>query len=320
MLELFAGIVAFAVTWSIVPGLRRIALKWQFVDLPNQRKIHQNPLPLLGGAGMLAGFLAATLVSAEYWTDARKAYLGLILGALLLFGIGLVDDYYKTRGKDFPAAPRFLLQIVAAGLVAAFGGTVHGFTVPFGHTHYVLFPSFLSIMVTIVWIVGVINVFNFLDGIDGLAAGIAAISGATLCFIALVKGEMASALWAAGVTGAALGFLRHNFYPARIIMGDAGSTLLGFLLASISVIGAFKSATVVSIFVPVLALGVPIFDGVRVVAKRVLSGKPPHKPDKTHGHHWLLRAGFSQVQTVTLMYLLSLCFSMASVIVVLLQK
>lgn len=320
MLELFAGILAFAVTWTVVPGLRKLALRWQFVDIPNQRKIHQNPLPLLGGAGMFAGFLIATLVFAGFLPDSRRSYIGLILGALLLFGIGLLDDYYKTRGKDFPAAPRFIVQIVAASLVAGFGGTVRGFTVPFEHNHYILFPSFLSIMVTIVWIVGVINVFNFLDGLDGLAAGIAAISGATLIFIALAKGEVASALWAACLTGSALGFLRHNFYPARIIMGDAGSTLLGFLLASISVIGAFKSATVVSIFVPVLALGVPIFDGIRVVGRRILHGQPPHKPDKTHGHHWLLQSGLSQVQTVTVMYLLSLCFSLASVIVVLLQK
>lgn len=320
MLELVAGLMAFIVTWLVVPGLRRLALHWQFVDIPNQRKIHQTPLPLLGGAGMFAGFLVATLIFAGVLPDSHKAYVGLILGALLLFGIGLVDDYYKSRGKDFPAAPRFILQVFAAGLVAAFGGTVRGFTIPFAHNHYVLFPSFLSILVTIVWIVGVINVFNFLDGLDGLAAGIAAISGATLIFIALAKNEVASALWAACLTGSALGFLRHNFYPARIIMGDAGSTLLGFLLASISVIGAFKSATVVSIFVPVLALGVPIFDGIRVVGRRVLHGQPPHKPDKTHGHHWLLQSGLSQVQTVAVMYLLSLCFSLASVIVVLLQK
>ncbi|MCF8564055.1 undecaprenyl/decaprenyl-phosphate alpha-N-acetylglucosaminyl 1-phosphate transferase [Alicyclobacillus tolerans] len=320
MIELIIGVFAFIITWLLVPGVRKLALRWAFVDLPNSRKIHQDPLPLLGGVGIFAGFLVASLVSLTIVRDVNHAYTGLLLGAVILFGIGLVDDFFKSRGRDFPAGPRFLLQIAAASLVALFGGTVHGFSVPFGYAHYVTFPNYLAVTVTLVWIVGVINVFNFLDGVDGLAAGIAAISGGTLVFIALVKGELGPALWAAAVTGAALGFLRHNFYPARIIMGDAGSTLLGFLLASISVIGAFKSATAISIFVPVLALGVPIFDGLRVVIKRVWEGKPPYKPDKSHGHHQLLGAGLNQVQTVAFMYLVSLAFSLASMIVVLWQR
>lgn len=320
MVELLIGFVAFLVTWLLVPIVRKVALRWKFVDVPNHRKIHNDPLPLLGGAGIFVGFIVASLLSLRLVSNADLAYTGLTLGALILFTIGLVDDYFKSRGKDFPAGPRFLVQLVAAALVAAFGGTVHGFTIPFGRVHYIAFPHYLAITVTLVWIVGVINVFNFLDGVDGLAAGIAAISGATLVFIALIKGELAPALFAAAVTGAALGFLRHNFYPARIIMGDAGSTLLGFLLASISLIGAFKSVTVISIFVPVLALGVPIFDGLRVVIRRILSGKLPHKPDKSHGHHHLLGLGMTQVQTVAFMYLVSLCFSLASMIVVLLQK
>jgi UDP-GlcNAc:undecaprenyl-phosphate/decaprenyl-phosphate GlcNAc-1-phosphate transferase len=320
LFELIAGILAFAISWALVPALRRLALRWQFVDLPNQRKVHVKPLPLLGGGAILAGFLITTLVFQGFRPHHQSVYLGLVCGSILLFLIGLLDDFYKTRGRDFAAAPRFCAQIIAASTVAGFGGTVHGFTSPFGHAQYVHFPQFVSILVTVVWIVGVINVFNFLDGLDGLAAGIACISATTLVFIALVKGDADSALWAASVAGASLGFLRHNFYPARIIMGDAGSTVLGFLLASISVIGAFKSATVISTFVPVLALGVPILDGLRVVVKRALQGKPVYKPDKTHSHHRLLSAGLSQVQTVTFMYLISVCFSLASMIVVLLQK
>jgi UDP-GlcNAc:undecaprenyl-phosphate/decaprenyl-phosphate GlcNAc-1-phosphate transferase len=135
-----------------------------------------------------------------------------------------------------------------------------------------------------------------------------------------VKGQMAPAFWAISLCGACVGFLRHNFFPARIIMGDAGSTVIGFLLSSIAVVGAFKSATVISVFVPVFALGVPIFDGLRVVIQRALDGKPVYKPDKTHGHHRLLSMGFSQVMTVTTMYIISVCFSLVSMIVVLLQK
>jgi UDP-GlcNAc:undecaprenyl-phosphate GlcNAc-1-phosphate transferase len=320
LLEFIAGIVAFAISWALVPGLRRLALRWKFVDLPNQRKVHVKPLPLLGGGAIMIGFVCTTLTMQVFHLTHLSVYFGLLLGAVLLFAIGLLDDFYKTRGRDFAAAPRFLTQIVAASIVAGFGGAIHGFTIPFGHPEFVHFPQFVSILVTIVWIVGVINVFNFLDGLDGLAAGIASISAMTLVFIALIKGDTDSALLAACLAGSSLGFLRHNFYPARIIMGDAGSTVLGFLLASISVVGAFKSATVISIFVPILALGVPILDGLRVVVKRAMQGKPVYKPDKSHGHHRLLRAGLSQVQTVTFMYLISVCFSLASMIVVLLQR
>jgi UDP-GlcNAc:undecaprenyl-phosphate GlcNAc-1-phosphate transferase len=320
VLELIDGLMAFILSWALVPLARKLAIKLRFVDIPNARKVHSNPLPLLGGLAIFAAFFATNWVMSHFGHPQPQVYTGLMLGALLLFAVGLVDDYYKTRNRDFPAAPRFLLQIVSAALVAQFGGTIHGFSMPFGTVHYVTFPHWLAVLTTIVWIVGVINVFNFLDGLDGLAAGIAAISGMTLIFIAIVKQDIDSALWAAALAGSALGFLRHNFYPARIIMGDAGSTLLGFLLASIAVIGAFKSATVISISVPILALGVPIFDGLIVVIRRAIAGKPVYKADKTHSHHRLLNAGLSQVQAVSFMYLISLCFSLASMIVVLLQK
>lgn len=314
-----AGVIAFALSWAVVPSLRKLAVKLRFVDMPNQRKVHRDPLPMLGGVGIFAGFLAATFWQ-QYAKGDVSTYVGILLGATLLFLIGLVDDFFKTRSRDFPAWPRLIVQIISASLVAIFGGTIHGFTVPFGHVHYVQFPAVVATLCTILWVVGVINVFNFLDGLDGLAAGIAAISAMTLLVIALIKGQTSSALWAISLCGACLGFLRHNFYPARIIMGDAGSTVIGFLLASIALVGAFKSATVISIFVPILALGVPILDGLRVVVRRAMKGQPPHRPDKTHGHHRLLNAGFSQVLTVTMMYLISVCFSLVSVIVMLLQK
>jgi UDP-GlcNAc:undecaprenyl-phosphate/decaprenyl-phosphate GlcNAc-1-phosphate transferase len=314
------GLAAFVVSWALVPLCRKVAIRYGFVDLPNHRKVHKAPLPLLGGIAIFAGFLVASSAAAFMTKTSLSLYFGIVLGAAILFGIGLVDDFYKSRGRDFPAFPRLVLQIVSASIVAMSGGTVHGLTVPFGTHHYLAFPSYLSILVTVLWIVGVINVFNFLDGLDGLAAGIASISALTLLFVAIVKGQMAPAFWAISLCGACVGFLRHNFFPARIIMGDAGSTVIGFLLSSIAVVGAFKSATVISVFVPVFALGVPIFDGLRVVIQRALDGKPVYKPDKTHGHHRLLSAGFSQVMTVTTMYIISVCFSLVSMIVVLLQK
>lgn len=320
MVEWITGIIAFLAAWALVPFLRKMAFKYQFVDRPNHRKIHKDPLPLLGGAAIFVGFLVATLCVQSWWSDQSDTYIGLVLGSVLLFAIGLVDDYYKTRGKDFPAAPRFLCHIAAGYLLVAFGGTVNGFTMPFPDPHYIEFSPLVSTVVTIIWVALVINVFNFLDGMDGLAGGISAISAMTLGFVALMKGETSSALWAIALAGSSLGFLKHNFFPARIIMGDAGSTLIGYLLAAISVIGAFKSVTVISIFVPVLALGVPIFDAMLVITRRILKGNPPHKPDRTHGHHRLLDAGFTQVQAVAILYMVSVCFSLTSLIVLLVNR
>lgn len=315
-----SGVIAFLVAFVLAPLLRSLAIKLKFVDLPNDRKIHREPLPLLGGAAMFAGVLAIAIV-AFAWNDWLKTpYLGVMIGALMLFGIGLLDDFFKTRGKDFSVSIRFGVQILSALLIPLFGGGIQGFTSPIGNHHFIGLPTVLSVIITVLWVVGVTNVFNFLDGVDGLAAGIAAISASTLFFIAIIKGDALSAWFAIGVTGAAIGFLRHNFYPARIIMGDAGSTVLGYLLAAIASVGAFKSATVISIGVPILALGVPIFDAVRVVLVRARAGKPVYKPDQSHVHHWLLRSGLTQVQTVTVVYLISACFSLASMIVLLLNR
>lgn len=317
----YVGLVAFMLAFITVPLLRKTALRYHFVDQPGQRKIHKEPLPLLGGAAIFGGFVLSSGlgIATQTLTVERLPYLGVIAGATLLFLIGLVDDYFKTRGQDFSWSIRFGVQIVAALCVTLAGSRVRGVSLPFTHHHYVLLPHVLSTLVTVVWIVGVINVFNFLDGVDGLAAGVAAISGLTLFLIALLRHDTFSAVLAIGLVGSCLGFLRHNFYPARIIMGDAGSTVVGFLLAAVSVIGALKSVTLVSIVVPVLALGVPIFDGLRVVLIRALRGQPVYKADKNHSHHRLLHAGFSQVQTVTVMYLVSACFSLVSMIVVLLD-
>ncbi|QSO54476.1 undecaprenyl/decaprenyl-phosphate alpha-N-acetylglucosaminyl 1-phosphate transferase [Alicyclobacillus curvatus] len=319
MLILFSCLTALLISIVLVPYIRRLAIKWKFVDLPNARKVHKEPLPLLGGLAILAGFVISSSVFSIVDKPVPSVYYGLLGGTFLLYGVGMIDDYYKTRRRDFSAGIRIIAQTLAAVLVIWSGGTVHTLTVPFGGGHYILLPHAVAWILTVIWIVGVINVYNFLDGLDGLAAGIGTISSLTMVFFAWKTGDLQSAIWAAALAGGAMGFLRYNFYPARIIMGDAGSTMLGFVLASVAVIGAFKSATVVSIVVPVLALGVPIFDAIRVVIGRLMHGQPIYRADQTHGHHWLLRAGFSQVQTVTLLYIISVCFSLASVIVVLLH-
>ncbi|RLQ94593.1 MraY family glycosyltransferase [Falsibacillus albus] len=319
MIELFIGLLAFFVTWMTVPFLRNLAIRFHFVDMPNHRKVHKDPLPMLGGAAIFFGLIVSLLVVKWLGYPLDKVNVGIVAGAIMVFAIGLIDDYFKTRSKDFPAFPRFIIQIAAAYLVVHFGGAVRGIGIPYPEYHYIIFPHSISVVLTVIWIVGVINVFNFLDGIDGLAAGIAAISSITLVSVALVQGQMNAAFCAIALTGSSLGFLKHNFFPARIIMGDSGSGLIGFLLASIAIIGTMKKITILSIFVPILALGVPILDGIRVVIQRMMKGKAPYAADRTHGHHKLLDAGFTQKQAVFILYLIGTCFSLTSVIILLLN-
>jgi UDP-GlcNAc:undecaprenyl-phosphate GlcNAc-1-phosphate transferase len=316
MQHLLTFTVAFLTVYALVPVVRAIALRTGFVDIPNHRKIHTDPIPLLGGAAMFAGFFITTLLMGEI----NGEYVGIGLGAFLIFLIGLIDDFAKTRGKDFPALPKFIGQLAAAWILYSFGVQIDGITIPFGHGDYYQFAPWMSVMATFLWVVGITNMFNFLDGVDGLAAGIAAISATTLLFISLLKGQPTSAMFAVTLIGISLAFLRHNFHPARIFMGDSGATFLGFTLAAIAVQGAFKAATLVSVAVPVLALGVPIFDFFYVTIKRVKENRPIYKADKAHTFHQLMRSGMNQIQTVAFLYLLGIVFSLASIIVVLVNK
>ncbi|BCJ87114.1 MraY family glycosyltransferase [Effusibacillus dendaii] len=316
MQQLFTFTLAFLVVYALVPVMRKIALKTGFVDIPNQRKIHTDPIPLLGGAAMFVGFFVTTLIMGERSSE----YVGLMLGALVIFLVGLIDDYMKTRGKDFPALPKFIAQIAAASILIYFDVRIEGITIPFGGLGYYQFTYWVSVLATVLWVVGITNMFNFLDGVDGLAGGIAAISATTLLFISLLKGQPTSAMYAVTLIAISLAFLRHNFHPAKIFMGDSGATFLGFTLSAIAVEGAFKAATLVSLVVPVLALGVPIFDFFYVTIRRLKENRPIYKADKGHTFHQLMQSGLTQIQTVAFLYLLGICFSLVSIIVVLVNK
>jgi UDP-GlcNAc:undecaprenyl-phosphate GlcNAc-1-phosphate transferase len=180
-----------------------------------------------------------------------------------------------------------------------------------------IFSSEMTMIATMLWVFALINMMNFMDGVDGLASGIAAISSITLLAVAILKGQGPSAVAAAIVGGAALGFLAYNFYPAKMFMGDAGATFLGYALAVIAVDGAFKSAAVLSIFVPLLALGVPIMDTAIVFTRRLWSGKGIHRADKLHTHHSLLHWGLTQRQTVSFLYLIGTVFSLLAILLLL---
>lgn len=317
---LYAGafIVSLLIVVLLIPPLGRLALKIDFVDKPREneeRKLHKKPIPLTASYAIFAGFFIAYLLfSGEYtWQTAA-----LFAGGLLLLVIGTVDDWYKTRGKDFPALPKMLVQVSAAVIVYLAGIRFTGFYNPFSE-EYISLPVWLQFTLTILWIFGVTTVINFSDGMDGLAGGLSAISGTTLFIVALTMGQSHSALLAIVLVGVTAGYLKFNKPPAKVFMGDAGATFLGFILAVIALDGAFKQATVLSILIPILALGVPIFDNLFVVIKRFLEGKAIYQADASQAHYRLLRAGLTHKQTLAVLCLVSVCLCLSSIILMLVQ-
>lgn len=312
---LAAFTVAFTIVYALIPLLRRLAIKIDFVDKPTERKIHKEPVPQLAGVGIFAGFLCTYLF---FHREYNSQTLAVIIGTMLVLAVGIVDDWYKTRGKEFPVGPRLVVQLGAALLVYRSGVIFAGFTNPFDG-HMVILPSWLQLILTITWIFGVTTVINFTDGIDGLAGGLTTISASTLFVVALAKGQSDSAMMAVILVGVALSYLQYNKHPARIYMGDAGATFLGFVLGIIALDGAFKQATLLSLFIPILALGVPIFDNIFVIIKRFLENKPVYKADRSQVHYRLLSTGLNPKQVVAVLYLVSVCFSLTSIILLLLK-
>lgn len=315
MLKYFlAFLTSFLIVIAITPLLIKFAIKLEFVDKPTQRKKHKAPVPLIGGVGMFLGFMIGYIV---FVSQAGHRNMAIMLGASVILIIGIVDDWYKTKGKEFPVLPRLLLQVLAAIIVYKVGIRFVGFMNPFSN-QYVLLPRWFQFMLTITWIFGVTTVINFSDGMDGLAGGLCTISGTTLFIVALFMKQNVSAMMSILLVGACLGFLKYNRFPAKTFMGDSGANFLGFILAVISLDGAFKHATLISIFVPVLALGLPIFDNIFVVIKRFVLGKPVYKADGTQMHHRLLNTGLSPKQVVMMLYLISVCLNLTSIIIMLL--
>ncbi|WP_127579994.1 MraY family glycosyltransferase [Paenibacillus koleovorans] len=312
-------LLSFFIVFWLIPPLGKLAFRLDFVDKPRQdveRKIHRSPIPLTASYAIYAGFVVSYLAFTREFTLQTAAIMA---GGLLLLIIGTFDDWYKTQGKDFPSLPKMIVQVSAAVLVYMSGITFEGFYNPISH-EFVVLPVVLQFVLTILWIFGVTTVINFSDGMDGLAGGLAGISAVTLFVVALTMGQSNSAIMAIILVGVSAAYLRYNKPPAKIFMGDAGATFLGFILAVIALDGAFKQATVLSLFIPILALGVPIFDNLFVVVKRMMQGKPIYQADASQAHYRLLRMGFNQKQAVAVLCLVSICFSLSSIILLLLQN
>lgn len=299
---IFAFIVSFVFTFATTPLVRRLAFRigQGAVDIPKDaRRMHKKPTPRIGGLAIIFGFMVATLCFAQ---PSRQLF-GTLAGAAIIAVMGFIDDC-----KDLNAKLKFVIQIVAA-LVVIFVGDIKidVFTNPniLSDNPYWVLPQWLSIGLTVIWIVFITNAVNFIDGLDGLAAGVSAIMSVSLVFISIRVGEYSIAILGIALMGSCFGFLPFNFNPAKIFMGDTGSTFLGFMLATLSIQGVFKSYAVISFAVPLLILGLPLFDASFAMIRRILRGESPMKADRGHLHHRLVDMGFSQKQTVFILYAIS---------------
>ena len=288
---LYGAALALAIVVLLTPAVGGMARLLGVVDRPDGRRVNRRAVPRLGGLALFLGLFVPALAFLDLGGETR----GLLLGAAVATTVGAIDDFRGLRWWEKLGG-----QVVAAAIPTGFGVWVHRFTFPVLGIHAL--PSWLGIPLTVLWIVAIMNMVNFLDGLDGLAAGVCAISGFTFSAIALSLDKPDPAIASAIVFGAAIGFLRHNFYPARIFMGDSGALLLGFMLAAISIQSLLKTAAIASLFFPLLVLAVPIIDTSFVVAKRMKHGRPVYVADRTHLHHRFLNIGFSQPRAVAYIY------------------
>ncbi|MBA2296323.1 MAG: undecaprenyl/decaprenyl-phosphate alpha-N-acetylglucosaminyl 1-phosphate transferase [Actinobacteria bacterium] len=275
----------------LTPAVGGMARLLGVVDRPDERRLNKRPIPRLGGIAIFLGIVVPSLAFLELDGEMR----GVVLGAAVACVVGAIDDF---RGLD--PLPKLAGQVAAASIPCAFGTWIDHFTFPF--LGVVDLPAGVGMPLTVLWIVGVMNMVNFLDGLDGLASGVCAIAGLTFATLALSLGKIDAAILSAVVAGACIGFLRHNFFPARIFMGDSGALVLGFTLAAVSVAGLLKTASTVVLFLPLLVLAVPIIDTSFVVAKRLKYGQPIAAPDRSHLHHRFMSIGFGQRRAAATMW------------------
>jgi UDP-GlcNAc:undecaprenyl-phosphate GlcNAc-1-phosphate transferase len=304
---LLTFVSAAVLTALVVPLVRRLGLAYGLIDRPDPRKQHTTPMVRLGGIGIVVGFSVALAITwsfggfAELQASKDQLIWTTLAGALCFFVIGLADDLFAL-----PPLPRLVGQLLVAMAVWSQGVQIGTIELPFallGHSEpSLVLPHWLSLLATVIWLVGITNAINWLDGLDGLAAGVSGIAAVGLLSVSFSLHQPAAGLLAAALAGSCLGFLRHNFNPARIFMGDGGSYFLGFALAAVSIVGPAKELTSVSLLLPLVILSLPLADMSAVILGRLRQGRSPFYPDRRHLHHRLLRQGLSHRRTVLLIY------------------
>ena len=305
-------IAAFAVAavlcYFFTPPVITCAHKVGAIDVPKDaRRMHKKPIPRLGGLAIYGGFLCSILIFGQL----DETMLCVLLGAAIIVALGIFDDVLALGAKL-----KFVVQIVAAAIPVCIGDLQIGLFTnlnPLSDTPFVHL-GILAVPVTIIWIVGITNAVNLIDGLDGLAVGVSSIAAITMLAVALLTGNMPIAITMAALAGACIGFMPYNLNPAKIFMGDTGSTFLGYMLATVSIMGLFKFYAVISFAVPFLILGLPIFDTANAIIRRVAAGRSPMSPDRGHVHHKLIDMGFNQKQAVAILYAISATLGLTAVV------
>ncbi len=303
----FIVFITFLTSAVLVPFIKKCAIHVGAMDIPNERKVHKKPMPRLGGLAIFASFLLGYMLFAR--TSVQM--LSILIGGFIIVLTGIFDDI-----KRVPAKIKFVMQIVAACVVVFYGNIVLNHVDILGLN--LDFPTPLNYLITIFFIVGISNTINLIDGLDGLSSGVSSIYFATIAIIAFILNKMQGldTILSLIMLGATLGFLIHNFYPAKIFVGDTGSYFLGFTISVIALLG-FKATTLTSLIIPIIILAIPIFDTALAILRRLLKGEGIMQPDKDHFHHQLLKMKFSVRTSVLIIYGINILFASVSIFFVL---
>lgn len=306
-----ALLVAFVISLLTTPLAKKLAVKVGAIDMPGKagtasaRHLHASPTPRMGGLAIFLGFFFSVLLFAPMGSK----NISMLIGATIIVILGALDDIY-----DIPARQKLVVQIIAAAVATAGGNQIHFFSrlTALDGGHFQL--GILAVPATLLWIVLITNAVNLIDGLDGLAAGVSTISCVSLVIIALVYSNPGVAILTSALAGGCIGFLPYNRPPAKIFMGDTGSTLLGYVMAVASIQGLFKFYAIISFVIPFFMLGVPIFDTCFAVIRRLHNGESPFKADREHVHYRLMDMGFSKKQTVAVLYGVSALLGLTAVV------
>jgi UDP-GlcNAc:undecaprenyl-phosphate/decaprenyl-phosphate GlcNAc-1-phosphate transferase len=300
---IIAFVSSFVTVLLVTPLVIKLAHKIGATDKPNKRKVHENIMPRLGGLAIFIGVLVGYFVSGLY----NEKITAISFGAILIVVLGILDDIYQLSAKV-----KFISQIFIASIVVSTGLTIEFITIPFVVEKFQL--GVWAYPITVLWIVGITNAINLIDGLDGLAAGISSIGIITVAIMAGLAGKVMILTIALIVVASTIAFLFYNFFPAKIFMGDTGALFLGYSISILSLLGLYKSVTLFSFVIPIIILGVPIFDTAYAIIRRLINKQPISAPDKSHLHHRIMALGLSHRNTVLVIYGLGILFSIAAVI------
>ena len=317
---LITFVLAFIIAFSATPIARKLAFKLGAVDVPkDDRRMHKKPIALMGGAAITVGFLISVLFSTILpvkMLTPNLDLIGMLAGIAIISVMGVLDDVKTLRSWV-----KLIFQLAAAFAVVFISDTrILGITNPFVKVGYTEFSTFFSYVLTILWIVGITNAINLIDGLDGLAAGVSSICSLSLFFVSILRNDLDpvtkiyTLVLTAALAGSTLGFLPFNFNPAKIFMGETGSAFLGFALGVITIQGGLKTYAAISIAIPLLVLGLPLFDTIFAILRRMTSGKSIMEADRGHLHHKLIDMGLSQRQSVVVMYTASAALGLCAIV------